>query len=213
MISLERWPPGYGRLGAMTSSWDPAYLATAPPPWDIGRPQPAFIRLAEAGRLTGRVLDVGCGTGEQTLMAAAHGADAIGVDVARTAIERARSKAAERGIAVLFKVADALDLGTLGVIADTIIDCGVFHVFSDEDRPRYVASLASVLRPGGMLYLMCFSERQPGGFGPRRVRQEELRESFSDGWAVESIEAETFEINPIDAMTLAQAWLATITRL
>src|SRR5271165_4880300 len=79
----------YGRLGPMTSSWDPVYLAAAPPPWDIGRAQPAFVRLAEAGRLTGRVLDVGCGTGEQTLMAAAHGAEAIGVDIARTAIERA----------------------------------------------------------------------------------------------------------------------------
>ena len=98
------------------------------------------------------------------------------------------------------------------MIADTIIDCGVFHVFSDVDRPRYVASLASALRPGGTLYLMCFSDRQPGDFGPRRVRQEELRESFSDGWTVESIEASAFEINPLNTATFAQAWLATITR-
>ncbi|MGO8961799.1 MAG: class I SAM-dependent methyltransferase [Streptosporangiaceae bacterium] len=197
----------------MSSSWDPVYVAATPPPWDIGRPQPAFIELAGAGLLTGRVLDVGCGTGEQTLLAAAHGAEAIGVDLAPTAIERARLKAAERGLLARFEVADALDLGQLGLVTDTIIDCGVFHVFGDEDRPRYVASLASVLRPGGAVYLMCFSDRQPGDFGPRRVSKQELRESFSDGWAVESIEARTFEINPLNTITFAQAWLATIMRL
>ncbi len=163
--------------------------------------------------MTGRVLDVGCGTGEQTLLAATHGAEAVGIDLAKTAIERARSKATDRRVAARFDVADATDLSLLGVIADTIIDCGLFHVFSDEDRPRYVANLASVLRLGGTVYLMCFSDRQPGGFGPRRVRQQELRESFNDGWAVESIEAATFEINPVNSTTSAEAWLATITRL
>jgi cyclopropane fatty-acyl-phospholipid synthase-like methyltransferase len=197
----------------MTDSWDAAYTANAPAPWDIGRPQHAFVRLAEAGLLRGRVLDVGCGTGEQTLLAAAHGAKVVGVDVAPTAIERARVKAAERGIAATFDVADALDLGQLGRTFDTVIDSGVFHVFSDEDRPRYVRSLASVLRPAGTCYLMCFSERQPGTFGPRRVRQDELREAFRDGWIVTSITPDTFDIKAVNGATGAQAWLATIRRL
>jgi hypothetical protein len=34
------------------------------PPWEIGRPQPALLALAEAGAIHGRVLDMGCGTGE-----------------------------------------------------------------------------------------------------------------------------------------------------
>ena len=152
-------------------SWDEAYAASTPAPWDIGRPQPAFVRLAEQGLLAGQVLDSGCGTGEQTLLAAAHGADAMGVDVSGRAIQRAKDKAAERGLVARFDIADALDLGDLGLTFDTIIDSGVFHVFDDANRARYVASLGSVLRPGGYCYLMCFSDRQPGDCGPRRVRQ------------------------------------------
>jgi SAM-dependent methyltransferase len=194
-------------------SWDDVYAASAPAPWDIGRPQPAFVRLAEQGLLSGRVLDSGCGTGEQTLLAAAHGADAVGVDVSGRAIKRAKDKAAERGLVARFEVGDALRLGDLGLTFDTIIDSGVFHVFDDENRARYVASLASVLRPGGYCYLMCFSDRQPGTFGPRRVRQDELRAAFSDGWTITSIEAATFEVNePRLGIPFAQAWLAAIER-
>ena len=192
--------------------WDASYTADRPAPWDIGRPQPAFIRLADQGRLTGRLLDAGCGTGENALLAASRGADVTGIDVAPAAIARARAKASERGLAARFEVADALDLGRLGLTADTVIDSGVFHVFGDDDRARYVTSLAAVLRPAGACYLMCFSDRQPGTWGPRRVHAEELRAAFSDGWAVESITASTFEINPVDGTTQVQAWLAALRR-
>jgi SAM-dependent methyltransferase len=196
-----------------TPSWDASYAGSAPPPWDVGQPQPAFVRLAERGLLTGQVLDVGCGTGEQALLAASSGAEALGVDVSPLAVEQARGKAAARGIKARFEVADALLLGDLSLSFDTIIDSGLFHVFDDESRARYVASLASVLRPGGHLYLMCFSDRQPGTFGPRRVSQDELRAAFGDGWTIIAIEADTFEIN-LGAFptTTAQAWLATIGR-
>jgi len=191
--------------------WDAVYLADQPPPWDIGRPQPVFERLAEHGLLRGRLLDSGCGTGENAMMAAVHGADALGVDVAPTAIAQARQKAAERGSTARFEVADALDLAQLGLAFDTVIDSGVFHVFDDGDRARYVASLAAVMRPGATCYLMCFSDRQPGDAGPRRVSQEELTTAFRDGWAMDSITAETFAIN-FQGRSEAQAWLATIQR-
>jgi len=192
--------------------WDASYTGGTAAPWDIGRPQPAFARLADEGRLTGRLLDAGCGTGENALLAASHGADVTGIDVAPTAIERARAKASERGLTARFDVADALDLGRLHLTVDTVIDSGVFHVFGDGDRPRYVASLAAVLRPAGVCYLMCFSDRQPGTWGPRRVREEELRAAFSDGWTVESVTADTFDINPVGDATQVQAWLAVIRR-
>ena len=199
-------------LSMTVSSWDEAY-AGVPAPWDIGGPQPAFARLAEQGLLSGRVLDSGCGTGEHALLAAAHGADAVGVDVSGRAIRRARDKAAERGLAVRFEVGDVLRLGDLGLAFDTIIDSGVFHVFDDEDRVRYVASLASVLRPGGHCYLACFSDRQPGTWGPRRVSQDELRAAFSRGWTVASIEAATFEVNEARiGVSSVQAWLAVLER-
>lgn len=194
-------------------SWDAVYAPdAAAPPWDIGRPQPAFVRLADRGLLSGQLLDSGCGTGENTLLAAAHGAEAMGVDISPQAIARARDKAAERGLTARFEAADALRLGQLGMTFDTIIDSGVFHIFDDADRARYVASVAGVLRPGGRCHLICFSDRQPGDFGPRRVRQDELRAAFSDGWEVTSIEADAFEINPGLPTPVAQAWLADIRR-
>jgi cyclopropane fatty-acyl-phospholipid synthase-like methyltransferase len=197
----------------MTSSWDHAYTAEEPPTWDIGRPQPAMVRLAEAGLFTARhVLDVGCGTGEHALLAASHGATSAGVDISGAAIDLARAKATARALDVRFEVGDVLELGQLGLNAQVIIDSGVFHVFSDDDRSRYVTSLSEALASGGTLYLMCFSERQPGDWGPRRVRQDELRASFSDGWAIQSISPETFEVRPVGGATLAQAWLAAIRR-
>jgi hypothetical protein len=70
-----------------------------------------------------------------------------------------------------------------------------------------------VLRPGGRLYLLCFSDRQPGAFGPRRVSQDELRAAFRDGWTILAIEAETFALNPaVFGVATAQAWLATVSR-
>ena len=111
-----------------------------------------------------------------------RGADVTGTDVAPKAIGHAREKAAERGLLARFEVTDVLDLEQLGLSFDTVIDSGVFRVFDDEDRARYVASIAAVLRPGGACYLMCFSDRQRGNWGPRRVRADELRAAFSDGW-------------------------------
>jgi cyclopropane fatty-acyl-phospholipid synthase-like methyltransferase len=195
--------------------WDTVYVADAPPPWDIGRPQPVFLRLAESGMLSGHLLDAGCGTGENTLMAAAHGADAMGADVSPAAIARARAKAAERGLSARFEVADALDLGQLGMTFDTVIDSGLFHVFDDEGRARYVASLASVLRSGGTCYLLCFSDLQEGTIGPRRVRKDEIVSAFSDGWDVTAIAAAEFDVTvgPVTSgRSAARAWLATIRR-
>jgi 2-polyprenyl-3-methyl-5-hydroxy-6-metoxy-1,4-benzoquinol methylase len=71
--------------------FDSSYEGT--PPWDIGHPQPAFLALARSGALTGRVLDVGCGTGEHALMAAELGLDATGIDFSPRAIRLAEQKA------------------------------------------------------------------------------------------------------------------------
>jgi SAM-dependent methyltransferase len=197
------------------TEWDAMYGNAAPAPWDIGRPQREFVALAGRGLLRGAVLDAGCGSGEHTLLAAEHGADALGVDFSARAIEAARAKAAARGSGARFEVADAL---ALDHAADTVLDSGLFHTFDDEDRTRYVASLAGVLRPGGRLYLMCFSDRQPGEIGPRRVSREEIAAAFAAGWAVEEVVPAVFEVVPgwspgeQDEDGTARAWLATVRR-
>jgi SAM-dependent methyltransferase len=192
--------------------WDDSYTGP-PPPWDIGRPQLAFVRLAEAGELTGALLDAGCGTGEHTILAARHNANALGIDVSRRAIEIARRKATQRGVGTSFEVFDALELDTLGESFDTVIDSGLFHVFDDAARARYVAALHAVLRPAGHLHLMCFSDRQPGDWGPRRVTEPEVRTAFGSGWRIGSLAPDRFEINPGLGTETAEAWIADVVRL
>ena len=196
-------------------SWDAAYRSGTPP-WEIGRPQPAIVRVADAGELVEPVLDSGCGTGEHALLAASMGFEATGVDVAQAAIERARAKARQRGLPAQFLVGDVLALGQVERLEPpfrSVIDTGCFHTFDDVDRPRYVASLASVLEPGAVVHLLCFSEFTPGLEGPRRVTQAEIREAFGAGWQVDRIDAAQFAVSSSWAGAPPSAWLARIVRL
>jgi SAM-dependent methyltransferase len=204
----------------MSAHFQAAYLEGTTP-WDIGRPQRVFVDLFEAGEFAGRVLDAGCGTGENVLYLASRGLDVVGLDLAPAAIERARSKASARRVAARFEVADVLDLTAFTSLFDTGIDSGCFHTFDDGARARYVRSLHSALKPNGRMFIMCFSERQPGTWGPRRVTQAELRDAFSDGWRVDDIRAAHFDVNAAllrsEAASLGvrpeiEAWLTLLTR-
>jgi SAM-dependent methyltransferase len=184
-------------------------------PWDIGKPQVPFVAVAD--RVTSPVLDAGCGTGDTALFFAARGHKVAGIDFLEEAIRRARAKAAERGLAAQLLVKDALTLGDWGERFASVIDSGLFHVFSDEDRRRYVGGLARVLEPGGRLFLMCFSDAEPGTEGPRRVSRQELYDAFADGWEVESVEPCQIEVNPeFQGFTFSaggpKAWFAVVRR-
>lgn len=178
------------------------------PPWDIGHPQREFVQLEEAGEITGAVLDVGCGTGENALYLAARGHEVWGVDFTPRAIERARDKAAQRHLSVTFLVKDALQLNALGRHFDTVIDSGLFHTLSDEERPLFANSLARVLRRGGVYFMLCFSELEPGSSGPRRVTQAEIRETFTQGWRIKYIRAARMESRR--QREGIRAWLSSI---
>jgi len=140
----------------------------------------------------------------------------LGTGFVPVAIERAKAKAAERGIDVHFHVDDALKLDKLARQFDTVIDCGLFHTFNDQERPLFVQGLGQVLCHGGLLHILCFSEEEPGTEGPRRVSQQEIREAFQTGWQVNQIESTHFEIVPQAAPMFSpggpKAWLATIER-
>lgn len=164
------------------------------PPWDIGRPQKALIDVAH--QITGSILDAGCGTGENALFFAGRGQKVTGIDFLAEPITRAKKKAAERGVPATFLVMDALALKDLPEVFDSVIDSGLFHVFSDDDRRRYVDGLATVLKPGGRLFLLCFSDQEPGTQGPRRVSRQEIKDAFAEGWVVESVEPSRYEVRP-----------------
>lgn len=182
------------------------------PSWDVPVPQPAFVTLHEAGRIRGPVLDAGCGTGENALYLAARGLDVFGVDIAGTAIGLARAKAAARGLpAARFLVGDALRLEELGLTCATIIDSGLLHAFTDRERELYVASLGRVLRPDGLVHVLCFSDEEPGADGPRRVSRAEIHAAFGiAGWEVLEVTAARFLTHTHPAG--ARAWRATVRR-
>ena len=192
--------------------WDASYH-DGPAPWDVGRPQPAVVRLASTGGFAGAVLDAGCGTGENALHVASLELPVLGVDVAQTALAAARAKAGDRGIAAEFAAAEALRLEDLGRRFQTVLDCGLFHTFNEAERPGYVASLASVTEPGGALYVLCFSDVGPDT-GPHPVSHEELAVAFrpAQGWTVAAVEPDRVQTRFHDDNG-APAWFATIKRI
>jgi SAM-dependent methyltransferase len=169
-------------------------LYSGQPRWEIGRPQKALLDVAD--QITGSILDSGCGTGENALFFANRGHKVTGIDFLEEPINIAKQKAVERRLTANFMVMDALTLADLPERFDTVIDSGLFHVFSDDDRQRYVDGLASVLNPGGRFYLLCFSDDEPGTIGPRRVSEKEIRETFAKGWQIQSIERSRYEVRP-----------------
>lgn len=196
------------------ATFEKAYAGKVP--WDIGKPQGPFV--AVANQVTSPVLDAGCGTGDTAQCFAARGHRITGIDFVEEAIRRARVKAAERGLAVEFLVKDALTLGDWGKRFASVIDSGLFHVFSHDHRRRYVQGLAQVIEPGGRLFLMCGSAEEPHDIIPRVSRQE-LYDAFADGWEVESVQPVRYELNPEYTFTDvtfseggAKGWFAIVRR-
>ena len=109
-----------------------------------------------------------------------------------------------------FLVWNALELASLGEPFDAVLDCGLFHVFDDDDRRAFVDSLRAAVRRDGRYFMLCFSDRQPGDWGPRRITEDEIRAAFAQGWRIDSIEPTILDIRiGPDGI---QGWLARITR-
>jgi SAM-dependent methyltransferase len=178
------------------------------PSWEIGRPQSAVARLSEAGLITGSVLDVGCGTGRSSLLLAELGHPVLGIDIAAAAIARATAASVELAVPAQFLVFNAFHLAALARTFDTIIDIGLFHTLQPFDRVAYAASLRTAIAPGGGCFVLAWSERNDFGYGPQCISRGAIRSTFSIGWRIEGIEAETLETRL--AGGTAHAWLARL---
>ena len=202
------------------SRFDDFYRSSTPP-WVIGEPQPAIVELERSGLIRGKVLDVGCGTGEHTMLLTRLGYDVLGIDFSPQAVEQARRNAEAKGVAARLEVADAMNLGDEPRY-DTIVDSALFHIFDDTDRPKYVASLHHACRPGGIVHVLALSDAGRG-FGPE-VSDEVIREAFADGWVLEALDTTTYrgvvtEVHagaldlPVGTRVDEPAWLARARRV
>ncbi|MDT0266117.1 class I SAM-dependent methyltransferase [Streptomyces sp. DSM 44915] len=188
--------PTVERFEALYRGESPLGTATGDPrpPWDIGGPQPVLVELADAGRITGSVLDAGCGTADNSLFLAGRGYEVTGFDASGTVVERARERAAALGLTVEFTVADATRLTGFDRRFDTVVDSALYHCLGDDQRQGYIDSLHRVSRPGARLHLICFSDavRNPGS-AVHYIGEAELRRVLADGWDLTELRAVTYQ--------------------
>lgn len=175
--------------------WDEVYKST--PPWDLDHPQPAFQALIKNGEIKpSKALDIGCGRGENAIMLAMNGCDVTGIDVAENAISDAKVKAKERHVKVRFVVEDVLQMDWLFEEGefDVVIDSGLFHVMTNEERPIFAQQVHRVLREGGKYFMLCFSDKEPGEYElPRRLSKAEIESTFSPLFDITYIKDAVFD--------------------
>lgn len=162
-------------------------------PWDIGEPQPELVRLEESGGVSGTVLDIGCGPGDNAIFLASRGYTVTGADGSQTAIDEARSRASDKGANVEFAVTDATTLQGFDQRYDTVLDSALYHCLPEESRSDYAAALHRVTNPGARLHIFCFADQGPSFPAPAAVSQDNLRTHIGAHWNINSIELTDYQ--------------------
>ncbi len=183
-------------MGPSRDSWEDVYRSNdvTALPWytptlDVDLGTALSMRL-KAG---GRVLDLGTGPGTQAIALAKRGYDVVASDIAPSAVRKASHLAQREGVRIEFRVDNILDSHLEDGLVDAIVDRGVFHTLPPESRPRYVARVVRILRPGGYLFLKAFSHKETRQIGPYHFAPAELRAYFERSFEVLSIEDATFD--------------------
>lgn len=182
-------------MASEVMDWDSAYKEegafAGPPPWNIGEPQPELAALIRDGKVSGEVLDAGCGHAELALALAAAGSTVVGIDVAPTAIAAATRAAQERGLShATFVCADITAFTGYDERFATIIDSTLFHSLPIESRDAYLSSIHRAAAPGAHLYMLVFAK---GAFPPHletkpnEVDEDELRAAVSKHFVIDDI--------------------------
>ncbi|HEY5605442.1 MAG TPA: class I SAM-dependent methyltransferase, partial [Thermoplasmata archaeon] len=153
-------------------------------------------RALRAHRLReGRILDLGTGPATQAMNLAKRGFDVVATDISPSAIKKAKASAKEAGLSIKFLVDNVLKSRLAPNLVDVIVDRGVFHVLPAAKRPTYVQTVHRVLRPNGWLFLKCFSDKEPGTWGPHRIPERELRGYFRGPFEIRSVVETVFHGN------------------
>jgi 2-polyprenyl-3-methyl-5-hydroxy-6-metoxy-1,4-benzoquinol methylase len=148
--------------------------------------------LDELGLRSGSALDLGTGPGTQAIHLARRGFAVTATDISEAAIRLAMEKARKQGLEITWEQDDILDT-QLDRQFDVIFDRGCFHVIEPGWGGDYVRIVSGLLKPGGYLFLKCFSRLQPGEEGPYRFTPEQIRENFGGRLSVLSIKETVYQ--------------------
>jgi len=157
-------------------------------PWELGRPREVLVNAIESGKVKlGKVLDICCGAGTNTVYMAQKDFNVTGLDISSQAIKYARQKARKSGVKIRFIVGNALDFPFADEEFDFVFDMGCFHHILIEDREKFIAGLCRILkRDKGQYLLVCFSGRN----GPawNHFSKEQLAQYFSSLFKFQNLE-------------------------
>src|SRR2546421_2309422 len=180
-------PPG---ATGPTGDWEKLYATSdvATLPWYNPDLDVDIERALKAHRLSaGSLLDLGTGPATQAMILAKRGFEVVATDISGSAIKKAKAVAKEAGLSITFLVDNVLKSRLATGLVDVIVDRGVFHVLPKDRRPVYVKTVHRVLRPNGWLFLKCFSDKEPGTWGPHRIAESELRGYFHEAFEIQSV--------------------------
>ena len=191
-----------GPAGAIgpTGDWEKLYATSdvATLPWYMPGLDADIERALKAHRLRGgRILDLGTGPATQAMNLAKRGFDVIATDISPSAIQKAKASAKAAGLSIKFLVDNVLASKLAPNLVDAIVDRGVFHVLAPGKRPVYVRTVHRVLRPNGWLFLKCFSDKEPGTWGPHRIAEPKLRGYFRGPFENQSVVETVFQGNVV----------------
>lgn len=155
--------------------------------WQRPGPPDELVALVEgpSSLPPGRALDLGCGTGTDTVYLATHGWQVTAIDMVPKALATARRNAEAAGVAPRFLEGDVTRLHELGAGDGytLVLDFGCFHTLPEDLQPAYVTSVTRAAAPGATLLLYGFA--RPPRAAPMRagMTADEVRHRFSGaGW-------------------------------
>jgi SAM-dependent methyltransferase len=156
-------------------------------PWDSGVSPPELEELIEGpqARKPGKALDLGCGTGTNSIYMTEHGWDVTGIDFVPRAITVAREKTAATRVSPRFIVGDVTRLGELG-IGDgfgLVLDLGCLHGIPEDRRDAYAAGVTAATIPGADFLVWGFYA--PPSFLIRvKLTRADVERHFGGAWEI-----------------------------
>lgn len=161
-------------------------------PWNTETAEPYLSKLVEDGKVkAGRAIDIGCGTGNESIYLATKGFEVTGIDISEKAVSAARRKAKESNVNCSFITANVLEI-PLNQQYDFVLDRACFHFLDPSERQKYIDNIGSLLKPNGT-FLLIVSSDQESPKNTYQLSKEDIHDLFSNLFDIQNVELVTLE--------------------